>query len=132
MLETEFGGSVLGNVRLVRQKELLESVLEVSDILKQRRPDLNGSTLPLLAEVQSLLVKDGLSGGDLERIEKIVGYLCHFKCLYDFCPLEPLDGEPDQARWQRWGQILDTMRRRADLLREIKHQNQKKRSDRHG
>jgi len=104
------------NDRLIRQKELLGSVLEVSGILTQRRPDLNASIIPLLTETQALLTKDDLSDDDLERIDKIIGYLCHFKCLYDFCPLELLEGETDQARWQRWGQILDRMRRRADLL----------------
>ena len=104
------------NNRLIQQDSLLESVLEVSDILKQRRPDLNTSTILQLAEVQALLTKDNLSTDDLERIDKMIGYLCHFKCLYDFCPLELLEGETEQERWQRWGQILDRMRNHANLL----------------
>lgn len=102
--------------RLIQQKNLLESVLEVSTILKARRPDLKTSTIPILTEAEVRLTKDALSEEDLHWIEKAVGYLCHFKCLYDFCPLEPLDGESEQARWQRWGQILDRMRERSDLL----------------
>ncbi len=104
------------NNQMIQQGSLLESVLEVSNILKQRRPDLNTSTIPILTDVQTLLNKGSLSDDDLEWIDKAIGYLCHFKCLYDFCPLEPLDGETDQARWQRWGQILDQMRNRANLL----------------
>jgi len=93
----------LESSRLVQQENLLESVLEVSNILKERRPDLNTSTIPILTDAEALLTKGALSNEDLEWLEKAVGYLCHFKCLYDFCPLEPLDGETDQARWQRWG-----------------------------
>ena len=103
------------NYRLIQQNNLLESVLEVSNILKQRRPDLDIS-INQLAEVQALLNKDSLSSDDLEWIDKAIGYLCHFKCLYDFCPLELLEGETDQERWQRWGQILDRMKNRASLL----------------
>ena len=103
------------NYRLIQQNSLLESVLEVSNILKQRRPDLDIS-INQLAEVQALLNKDSLSSDDLEWIDKAIGYLCHFKCLYDFCPLELLEGETDQERWQRWGQILDRMKNRASLL----------------
>lgn len=68
------------NNRLIQWDNLLESVLAVSDILKQRRPDLN-TTISQLAEVQMLLTKDNLSNDDLERIDKMIGYLCHFKCL---------------------------------------------------
>ncbi len=107
---------VLKNNKHIQQENLLESVLEVSNILKQRRPDLNTSTIPILTDVQTLLGKSSLSDDDLEWIDKAIGYLCHFKCLYDFCPLELLDGETDQERWQRWGQILDRMRNRAILL----------------
>jgi len=105
----------LENNRLIQRDNLLESVLEVSNILKQRRPDLNTSIFQL-AEIQTLLTKDNLLSDDLERIAKMIGYLCHFKCLYDFCPLELLEGETEQERWQRWGQILDRMRSRANLL----------------
>ena len=91
----------------------MESVLEVSAILKQKRPDLNTS-LTILLKAETLLTKENLSDDDLIWIdEEIVQYLCHFKCLYDFCPLEQLNGETDQARWQRWGQIVDRMRIRA-------------------
>jgi len=111
----------------VQQEKLLESVIKVSNILKQQRPDLNTSTIPILIDTQALLSKDNLSDYDLECIDKAIGYLCHFKCLYDFCPLELLDGETDQERWQRWGQILDRMRNRANLLcsgaKGKKHQN---------
>ena len=103
------------NYRLTQQNNLLESALEVSNILKQRRPDLDIS-INQLAEVRALLNKDILSSDDLEWIDKAIGYLCHFKCLYDFCPLELLEGETDQERWQRWGQILDRMKNRANLL----------------
>lgn len=116
------------NNRLIQQDNLLESVLEVSNILKQRRPDLNTSTIPQLAEVQALLTKDYLSSHDLEWIDKAIGYLCHFKCLYDFCPLELLEGETDQERWQRWEQILNRMKNRANLLcSSIKGKNKHKR-----
>ena len=104
------------NNRLVQQDNLLESVLEVSSILKQRRPDLNTSMISQLTAVQALLTKDNLSNDDLEQIDKVIRYLCHFKCLYDFCPLELLDGETEQECWGRWYQILDRMRNRADLL----------------
>ena len=115
------------NYRLIQQNSLLESVLEVSNILKQRRPDLDIS-INQLAEVQALLNKDSLSSDDLEWIDKAIGYLCHFKCLYDFCPLELLEGETDQERWQRWGQILDRMKNRASLLcSSIKGRNKHKR-----
>ena len=106
----------MDNNRLTQQKDLLESVLEVLNILKLRRPDLNTSTIPQLTAVQALLTKNNLSNDDLEQINKVIGYLCHFKCLYDFCPLEFLEGETDQERWQRWGQILDRMKHRANLL----------------
>ena len=121
------GGKVLENYRLTQQDNLLESVLEVSNILKQRRPDLDIS-INQLAEVQALLNKDSLSSDDLEWIDKAIGYLCHFKCLYDFCPLELLEGETDQERWQRWGQILDRMKNRSSLLcSSIKGGNKHKR-----
>ena len=104
------------NNRLIQQENLLESVIEVSNILKQRRPDLTGM-ISILTDAQILLAKDDLSYHDMEWIDKkIVGYLCHFKCLYDFCPLESSDGETDQERWQRWKQILDRMGTRASLL----------------
>mgnify|MGYP006870941330 FL=1 len=106
----------MDNNRLTQQKDLLESVLEVLNILKLRRPDLNTSTIPQLTAVQALLTKDNLSNDDLEQIDKVIRYLCHFKCLYDFCPLELLDGETEQECWGRWYQILDRMRNRADLL----------------
>ncbi len=106
----------MNNNKYVQQENLLESVVTVSNILKQRRPDLNASTIPILMDAQVLLSKGDLSDEDLERIDKAIGYLCHFKCLYDFCPLEFLDGETDQERWQRWGQILDRMRNQAALL----------------
>ena len=83
----------MDNNRLTQQKDLLESVLEVLNILKLRRPDLNTSTIPQLTAVQALLTKDNLSNDDLEQIDKVIRYLCHFKCLYDFCPLELLDRE---------------------------------------
>ena len=115
------------NYRLIQQNSLLESVLEVSNILKQQRPDLDIS-INKLAEVQALLNKDSLSSDDLEWIDKAIGYLCHFKCLYDFCPLELLEGETDQERWQRWGQILDRMKNQASLLcSSIKGKNKHKR-----
>lgn len=103
------------NNKLIQQENLLKSVLEVSNILKRQRPDLN-ITIRQLAEVQATLTKDNLSNVDLEGIDKTIGYLCHFKCLYDLCPLEFLEEETDQERWQRWGQILDQMRSRANLL----------------
>ncbi len=106
----------MNNNKCVQQEKLLESVVTVSNILKQRRPDLNTSTIPILMDAQVLLSKGDLSDDDLEWIDKAIGYLCHFKCLYDFCPLEFLDGETDQERWQRWGQILDRMRNQAALL----------------
>ena len=109
-------GNVLENNRLVQQDNLLESVLEVSNILKQHRPDLNTSMIPQLTTVQVLLTKDNLSNDDLEQIDKVIGYLCHFKCLYDFCPLELLNGETEQECWGRWYQILDRMKNRANLL----------------
>ncbi len=75
-------------------------------------------------DAQVLLSKGDLSDDDLEWIDNAIGYLCHFKCLYDFCPLEFLDGETDQERWQRWGQILDRMRNQAALLcSSIKRKN---------
>ncbi len=102
--------------QMIHQENLLESVLEVSNILKQRRPDLNTSIIPILTGAQALLSKGSLSDDDLEWIDEAIGYLCHFKCLYDFCPLDLLDEETEQERWQRWGQILDQMRNRANLL----------------
>ncbi len=114
----------MNNNKYVQQENLLESVVTVSNILKQRRPDLNISTIPILMDAQVLLSKGDLSDDDLEWIDKAIGYLCHFKCLYDFCPLEFLDGETDQERWQRWGQILDRMRTQAALLcSSIKRKN---------
>ncbi len=94
----------------------MESVLEVTDILERRRPDLKTSTIPMLTDARARLTQDELSEEDLEWLDQAIGYLCHFKCLYDFCPLERLDGESDQERWQRWGRILDRMRDRAALL----------------
>jgi len=74
------------------------------------------------------LSKDNLSNDDLDQIDKAIGYLCHFKCLYDFCPLKPLEGETEQERWQRWGQILDRMKNRGNLLcSSITAKNQHKR-----
>lgn len=106
----------MDNTRHLQQANLLESVLEVSNILKQRRPDLIVN-LTILSKAEALLRKENLTDADFTWIdEEIVNYLCHFKCLYDFCPLEQLDGETDQARWQRWGQIVDRMRIRAILL----------------
>jgi len=61
----------LENNRLIQQDHLLESVLEVSNILKQRRPDLD-TTISQLAEVQALLTKDHLSSDDLERIDNMI------------------------------------------------------------
>ncbi len=118
------------NNRIIQQGNLLESVLEVSNILKQRHPDLNTSTIPILTDVQTLLSKSSLSDDDLEWIDKAIGYLCHFKCLYDFCPLELLDEETDQERWQRWGQILDQMRNRANLLCNSAKKRKKNRQNR--
>ena len=63
-----------------------------------------------------VLIKDDLSSDDLKWIYEAIGYFCHFKCLYDFCPLELLDGETEQEFWGRWYQILDRMEKRADLL----------------
>lgn len=105
----------MGNSRLIQRDNLLESVSEVSNILKKRRPDMDVN-ITLLEEVEALLTKGNLTSGDLERIDKTIGYLCHFKCLYDFCPLELLEGETEQARWQRWGQIIDQMENRSHLL----------------
>ena len=100
----------------IRQENLLESVLEVTSILKQGRPDLS-AVLAILFRAETLLKKESLTDDDLTWIdENIVHYLCHFKCLYDFCPLERLNEESDQACWQRWGEIVDQMRNRAVLL----------------
>ena len=120
------GGKVLEDNRRIQQDNLLESVLEVLNILKKRRPDLN-INIAQLTEVQALLSKDNLSSDDLARIDKMIGYLCHFKCLYDICLLEPLEGETEQECWQRWGQILDRMKSRANLLCSIKAKNRHKR-----
>lgn len=98
------------------QKDLSESVSEVLDILRRQRPDLHTSIFSQLAEMQELLTRDPLSDDNLKWIHKTIGYLCHFKCLYDFCPLELSEGETDQERWQRWGQILDRMKIRSELL----------------
>ena len=98
------------------QRELLERVLEVSDILRERRPDLD-SIIEILDQAEIRLCGDHLSEKDAAWIDKMVlQYLCHFKCLYDFCPLERLDGETEQERWQRWGEILDRMRAQAIQL----------------
>ena len=105
----------MDNNRLTQQKDLLKTVLEVSSILKQQRPDLD-IIIRQLAEVQTVLTKDDLSSDDLKWIYEAIGYFRHFKCLYDFCPLELLDGETEQECWGRWYQILDRMRNRADLL----------------
>ena len=56
------------NDRFIQQHDLLASVLEVSEILKQRRPDLDTSTIPRLAEIQALLLKDNLLSDDLDWI----------------------------------------------------------------
>ena len=105
------------NNRLIQQNNLLDSVLKVSNILKQRRPDLNTSIIPMLDKCQALLTKDNLSSNDLKWLDDVIcGHLCHFKCLYDFCPLKPLDGESEQERWQRWGQILDQMKKQTSLI----------------
>lgn len=102
--------------RVMHQKDLLESVLEVLTILKERRPDLE-NLITILTNAEVLLRKDNLSDTDLAWIdEKIIHYVCHPKCLYDFCPLVQLEGETGQMRWQRWGQIVDQMLKRAVLL----------------
>ena len=106
----------MDNRKPIQQDDLLKSVLEVSDILKQQRPDLK-MTISQLAEVQAVLLKSTLSTADLEWIDKTIRYLCHFKCLYDFCPLERLDWETEQECWQRWGNLLDRMRNHSNLLR---------------
>lgn len=78
------------NSRLIQQDNLLKSVMEVSNILKQqRRPDLD-ITILQLAEVQTV--------------------------LNDFCPLKLLEDEEDDKRLQRWKQILDRMSNQANLL----------------
>lgn len=69
----------LKNDRLVQQNHLLQSVLEVSNILKQRRPDLCTSILPILTDAQILLSKEHLSNDDLVWLDKAMGYLCYFK-----------------------------------------------------
>lgn len=100
----------------IRQENLLESVLEVTSILKQGRPDLS-AVLAILFRAETLLKKESLTDDDLAWIdENIVRYLCHVKCLYDLCPLERLNGETDRARWQRWGEIVDQIKNRAVLL----------------
>ena len=99
------------------QRELLERVLEVSGILRERRPDLVGSIIRNLDETAARLRQGELSKEDVDWIDRmVIGYLCHFKCLYDFCPLERLEGETEQAQWQRWGAILDRMREQAMRL----------------
>lgn len=99
------------------QRELLERVLEVSGILRERRPDLVGSIIRNLDETAARLWQGELSKEDVDWIDRmVIGYLCHFKCLYDFCPLERLEGETEQAQWQRWGAILDRMREQAMRL----------------
>lgn len=105
------------NNRLIQQHNLLESVSDVLNILKQRRPDMSVS-ITQLEEIQVLLAKDNLSNNELECIDKAIRHLCHLKYLYDICPLELLEGETDQERWLRWGQILDRMQTRANLLCE--------------
>ena len=99
------------------KRELLERVLEVSGILRERRPDLLGSIIRNLDEVAAWLRQGDLSEEDVDWIDRmVIQYLCHFKCLYDFCPLERLAGETEQAQWQRWGAILDRMREQAMRL----------------
>lgn len=99
------------------QRELLERVLEVSGILRERRPDLLDSIIRNLDETAARLRQEALSEEDVDWIDGVViQYLCHFKCLYDFCPLERLAGETEQAQWQRWGAILDRMREQAMRL----------------
>jgi hypothetical protein len=99
------------------QRELLERVLEVSGILRERRPDLVGSIIRNLDETAARLRQGELSKEDVDWIDRmVIQYLCHFKCLYDFCPLERLEGETEQAQWQRWGAILDRMREQAMRL----------------
>lgn len=99
------------------QRELLERVLEVSGILRERRPDLLDSIIWELDEAAVRLRKEQMSEEDVDWIDrKVIQYLCHFKCLYDFCPLERLEGETEQAQWQRWGAILDRMREQAMRL----------------
>ena len=113
------------NSRLIQQDNLLESVSEILNILKQQCPDMSVN-ITLLEEVQVLLTKDNLSSDDSGWLHKTIGYLCHFKCLYDFCPLKLLDGETDQERWVRWGKILDQMRDQANLLcNRVKKKNRK-------
>lgn len=76
----------------------MDSVIEISDILKRRRSNLGKTAIRTLSEAETLLKKDSLSDDDLAWLEEnILTYLCHPKCLYDFCPLERLDGETDQA-----------------------------------
>lgn len=103
------------NSRLIQQDNLLKSVMEVSNILKQRRPDLD-ITILQLAEVQTVLSKNNLSSDDLKWIDKEIRCLCHPKYLYDFCPLKLLEDEEDDKRLQRWKQILDRMSNQANLL----------------
>ena len=101
----------------MQQQELLESVLEILAILQEQRPDLQNNLIAILLNAERLLQKDSLSEADLMWIDKeIIHYLCHPKCLYDFCPLVQLAGETDQMRWQRWGRIVDQMLKRAALL----------------
>ena len=113
------------------QRELLERVLEVSGILRERRPDLLGSIIRNLDEVAARLRQGELSEEDVDWIDRmVIQYLCHFKCLYDFCPLERLAGETEQAQWQRWGVILDRMREQAMRLCRPRRGRRRRGSDR--
>lgn len=113
------------------QRELLERVLEVSGILRERRPDLLGSIIRNLDEVAARLRQGELSEEDVDWIDRmVIQYLCHFKCLYDFCPLGRLAGETEQAQWQRWGVILDRMREQAMRLCRPRRGRRRRGSDR--
>lgn len=54
----------------VRRESLLESVIEVSDILRERRPDLETSLLRTLSEVEAILRKNILSDDDLSWLKR--------------------------------------------------------------
>lgn len=109
------------------QRALLERVREVSGILRERRPDLIGSIIRTLDETAARLQKAQLSEEDLDWIDsQVLQYLCHPKCLYDFCPLPRLDGETEQAQWQRWGAIVDRMREQAARLCRLPRRGRKR------
>ena len=61
----------MDNNRLTQQKDLLKTVLEVSSILKQQRPDLD-IIIRQLAEVQTVLTKDDLSSDKLKWIYEAI------------------------------------------------------------